>query len=379
MTGADTPSITVRQYGDAASIRSLITRQPDNTEFLLCWKGKYIVGITNVPAESHFNVRYEYDNNAVIAHDFFADDPYPGVLTIEASESSDPTPVADFETALRAFLQTVGVSNVALSHVTQLEWWNTNAAFYEVPLVSLLGVENQNDDQVLAIRVGNDVIVPTFKKNNVDCYMFYDNGRVNLEWEGAPSCPVTPSIFDDNLLDDSLLEPHETAGYSIVIDSCDTNDCIECRLVPNDMSAGLPTVRVRLYWRGSDPNYSLLGIFYWNSLKSIVAYGIPELTVGQSAGVVCNSVPCIVARTSESAASLKVNNIGAPNEYPYYQYLYLTETQLTLVSDALRLDDDSVFGQNDIVDSIIDAMPGVTVAVTRDSVSLDEMTRSFEV
>ena len=132
MTGADTPCITVRQYGDTASIRSLIFRQPDNTEFLLCWKGKYIVGITNVPAESHFNVRYEYANNAVVAHDFFANDPYPGVLTIDASESSDPTPVADFETELRAFLQTVGVSNVALSHVAQLDWWNTDAAFYEV-------------------------------------------------------------------------------------------------------------------------------------------------------------------------------------------------------------------------------------------------------
>lgn len=133
MTGADTPSITVRQYGDAASIRSLILRQPDNTEFLLCWKGKYIVGITHVPAEAHFNVRYEYANSAVIAHDFFADDPYSGVLTIEASESSDPTPVADFETELRAFLQTIGVSNVALSRVAQLSWWNTNAAFYETP------------------------------------------------------------------------------------------------------------------------------------------------------------------------------------------------------------------------------------------------------
>lgn len=134
MTGADTPSITVRQYGDAASIRSLILGQPDNTEFLLCWKGKYIVGITHVPAEAHFNVRYEYDNYAVIAHDFFANDPYPGVLTIDASESSDPTPVADFETELRAFLQTVGVSNVALSRVAQLQWWNTNAAFYETPV-----------------------------------------------------------------------------------------------------------------------------------------------------------------------------------------------------------------------------------------------------
>lgn len=146
MTGADTPSITVRQYGDAASIRSLIAHQPHNQEFLLCWKGKYIVGITNVPAEAHYNVRYEYDNGAVIAHDFFANDPYPGVLTIEASESSDPTPAADFETALRAFLQTVGVSNVSMSHVTQLSWWNTNAAYYFTPFAAV-------DDQ------GNNVTI----------------------------------------------------------------------------------------------------------------------------------------------------------------------------------------------------------------------------
>lgn len=169
MTGADTPSITVRQYGDAASIRSLITRQPDNTEFLLCWKGKYIVGITNVPAESHFNVRYEYDNNAVIAHDFFADDPYPGVLTIEASESSDPTPVADFETELRAFLQTVGVSNVALSHVTRLSWWNTNAAFYEI-IIHVDIMENADWVGVIGAKPINEKVALLLNGHLYDCW-----------------------------------------------------------------------------------------------------------------------------------------------------------------------------------------------------------------
>lgn len=159
MTGADTPCITVRQYGDAASIRSLIFRQPDNTEFLLCWKGKYIVGITNVPAEQHFNVRYEYDNSAVIAHDFFADDPYPGVLTIDASESSDPTPVADFETELRAFLGTVGVGNVALSRVARLEWWNTNAAFYEAsPVIQPITVVDNSGNSVTIVNIGEPIV-----------------------------------------------------------------------------------------------------------------------------------------------------------------------------------------------------------------------------
>lgn len=159
MTGADTPCITVRQYGDAASIRSLIFRQPDNTEFLLCWKGKYIVGITNVPAEQHFNVRYEYDNSAVIAHDFFADDPYPCVLTIDASESSDPTPVADFETELRAFLGTVGVGNVALSRVARLEWWNTNAAFYEAsPVIQPITVVDNSGNSVTIVNIGEPIV-----------------------------------------------------------------------------------------------------------------------------------------------------------------------------------------------------------------------------
>lgn len=138
-------------------------------EFLLCWKGKYIVGITHVPAEQHFNVRYEYANNAVIAHDFFADDPYPGVLTIDASESSDPTPVADFETALRAFLQTVGVSNVALSRVAQLDWWNTKAAYYFPPFTAVDGLGNTVTivDQGGSIYDGaNDAYILTFLDSN---------------------------------------------------------------------------------------------------------------------------------------------------------------------------------------------------------------------
>lgn len=329
---------------------------------------------------AHVNAYYYVDNSLnLVNHDFEAGIPAAGQLTIEKTSHVTPGSTAAFSAELNAFLTSLGLANISLTGGRAFNWYDAIAAYLEPPLLSLMGVENQNNDEVLAIKVGNDVFVPTFKKNNVDCYMFFDSGRVNLEWVGAPSCPVTPSIFDDNLLDVDLLEPHETADYSIVIDSCDTNDCIECRLVPNDASAGLPTVRVRLYWRETTSAYTLLGIFYWNSLKSIVTYGIPELTVGQSAGIVCNSVPCIVARTSESAASLKVSNIGAPSEYPYYQYLYLPETQLTLVSDALRLGDDSGFGQNDIVDSIVDAIPGVTVAVTRDTVSLNEMTRSFEV
>lgn len=184
MTGADTPSITVRQYGDAASIRSLIIRQPDNTEFLLCWKGKYIVGITHVPAEQHFNVRYEYDNGAVIAHDFFADSPYPGVLTIEASESSDPTPVADFETELRAFLQTVAVSNVALSRVARLDWWNTKAAYYLPDSLILTNVGGVGMDAWLLFANVNDSAVILF------------NGRcVRVTKTSSTTCVI--DLFND--------------------------------------------------------------------------------------------------------------------------------------------------------------------------------------
>lgn len=201
MTGADTPSITVRQYGDAASIRSLILSQPDNTEFLLCWKGKYIVGITHVPAESHFNVRYEYDNNAVIAHDFFANDPYPGVLTIDASESSDPNPVADFETELRAFLQTVGVSNVALSRVAQLEWWNTNAAFYEVPIPTVT-VEDEDGQTVVLVGRGPDFengdgdLLISFRSNQDKNYLVYMGEELNYMTVNGGMTDVGPVSED---------------------------------------------------------------------------------------------------------------------------------------------------------------------------------------
>ena len=131
-------------------MRSFIHAQPDNQEFIIAWKGKYIIGIKNVPAQQHYDVRYEYANNAVIAHDFFADDPYPGVLTIDASESSDPTAVATFEAALRAFLENVGVGNVALSHVAQLDWWNARAAYYFTPIAA----KNSQGDNVTIVDQG---------------------------------------------------------------------------------------------------------------------------------------------------------------------------------------------------------------------------------
>ena len=363
------------------AFRSFVAAQPHDVPFVFAYKGKYMVKVTkSTEGTAHVNAYYYVDNSQnLVDHDFEAGVPAAGQLTIEKTSHVTPGSTADFATELLAFLTSVGLANISLTGGRAFNWYDAVAAYYEAPLVSLTSVTNQNDDEVLAIKVGDDVIVPTFKKNNVDSYMFYDNGRVKLEWEGAPSCPVTSSIFDEDLTTDSLLEQHETADYSIVIDSCDTNDGVECRLVPNDTSAGLPTVRVRLYWREGVSTNFLHGLFYWNSIKSIDAYNIPELEVGQSAGVLCNSVPCIVARTSEGAASLKVSNIGAPNEYPYYQSLYFGDIPLTLVTDAFRLDDDSNFGQTDVVGLIEAAMPGVTVAVTRDSVTLDEMTRTTEV
>lgn len=170
---------------------------------MLCWKGKYIVGITHVPAEQHFNVRYEYDNNAVIAHDFFADRPYPGVLTIEASESSDPTPVADFETELRAFLQTVAVSNVALSRVAQLDWWNTKAAFYEAPpVIQPITVVDNSGNSVTIVNIGEPIVNP----DDEECLTVVDElgtqylvqiwGHDNLVKVDGGFTDIMPTVYD---------------------------------------------------------------------------------------------------------------------------------------------------------------------------------------
>lgn len=348
----------------------MIIRQPDNTEFLLCWKGKYIVGITHVPAEQHFNVRYEYDNNAVIAHDFFADDPYPGVLTIEASESSDPTPVADFETALRAFLPTIGVSNVALSRVTQLEWWNTNAAFYEVPVLSLMRLTNANDDTCLGIKYGDQVIAPKFTIGGLTGYLPFDSAGIVIHGV-TPSCPQDSSLFSGELMQDALVPVHTDVPYGISVESCDVSGGVEIVISP--ISGNYPSIRAKGFWR----NGNLEFVYYKNQLVAIDKYDYSDITVGHAGYVVANLVPCRITKLSATEATLEVSEIGSPNNAPFYRYV--TVNNVSYFSDLYVLDDYDDFGEYDIESQVKDYLSVTTVTTTRAAVSIEDCTYSTEV
>lgn len=309
MTGADTPRITVRQYGDTASIRSLIRRQPDNTEFLLCWKGKYIVGITNVPAEQHFDVRYEYDNSAVIAHDFFADDPYPGVLTIEASESSDTTPVADFETELRAFLQTVGVGNVALSHVARLDWWNTKAAFYEVPVFTITSLEDADERRALALESNGEYYIPYLRYNGNLCYVL-SNYSGQIQFVFGPQCPLTLALISEKLGNAAIPQQHTVVEYEFRQTSCNTQSGADFDIIPVG-GGGYPT----LHYKGLWYNDNLYGMFYLDEVKVITSGSLPEsIEVGSTVVSLVNGTPIAITRVDNDNLTMSplVLSEGAP-------------------------------------------------------------------
>lgn len=351
---------------------SFVGSQPWNKPFVFAYKGKYIVQVEkSTQGSPHVNAYYYVDNSQnLVDHDFEAGVPAAGQLTIEKTSHITPGSTAAFAEELREFLRSLGMANISVSSGRAFNWYNAIAAYYETPVLSLVDLFDEQDNNYLGIKYGDTVIAPKITLDGTTGYMpsFGRIGGVDV----PATCPVSPDIFAQNLENATLVDSHVDVAYGITMENCVAADGFMMILAPTVQ--GYPTIRIRGYFRdgGSD------SIYCDHTVYDVEDQGIPSLEVGESVGVVINGYPTRVTRTSETAALVVVDSFGG-SLYPCHKNIYTGDPSYPVFSDLCILKEYDSNEWSDIIGEVEGYLGVSDVTVERGAASIEDCTHSFEV
>lgn len=351
---------------------SFVNSQPNNVPFVFAYKGKYIVKVNkSTEGSAHVDAYYYVDNSQnLVDHDFEAGVPAAGQLTIEKTSHVTPGSTAAFATELRAFLTSLGLANINLTSGRAFNWYDAIAAYYEAPVLSLVNLLDEEDNAYLGIKYGDNVYAPKVTLNGTTGYMPAFN-RISLA-EVPAACPVSPNVFEQSLVNTTLVDSHTDVAYNITMEACDAQNGFMMSLAP--VTPGTPAIRIRGYFKDGGADC----IYCENTVVGVEESGVPSLEVGESVGVVINGYPTRVTKTSEDAALIEVDSTGG-SEYPCHKNLYIGEPSYPAFSDLYILYEYDSNEWSDIEGEIQGYLSVSDVTVQRGTVSLEDCTHSFEV